>query len=73
LFVAKKGRKASTYHTENCAILVRGEAEATDDATDGRVGGGDEGVGAEIDVQHRCIGSLHEDLLPGLVGLRYAE
>ena len=32
-------------------------------ATDGTVGGGDEGVGAQVDVQQRGIGALNQNSL----------
>mmetsp|Transcript_57856 Transcript_57856/g.164377 ORF Transcript_57856/g.164377 Transcript_57856/m.164377 type:complete len:335 (+) Transcript_57856:148-1152(+) len=41
---------------------LRRHAEARADAADRRVGGRDEGVRAEVDVQERCICALHKDL-----------
>lgn len=38
-------------------------ARTGDDASDGGVGGGDVGVGAEVDVEHDGVAALHEDLL----------
>ena len=42
------------------------DGQAGDDAADARVGAGDEGVGAVVDVEHERVGALDQHALAGL-------
>mmetsp|Transcript_33305 Transcript_33305/g.78985 ORF Transcript_33305/g.78985 Transcript_33305/m.78985 type:complete len:235 (-) Transcript_33305:501-1205(-) len=56
-------------HADDRIVLVRREAEPADDAPDGGVGRGHKRVRAKVDVEHRGVGSLHEDPLAVGIGL----
>ena len=55
-------------HTHHPVDAARRQAGADAGAARRRVGGGDKGIGAEIDVEHRALGALQQDPLPRPVG-----
>ena len=45
------------------------DGEAGDDTTETSVGGGDVGVGAVVDVEHKGVSTLNQDLVATVLGL----